>query len=127
VLRGDTPALRRILGARRGGRHGVVLALLGMLSLAASANVAAVAAAHVLLCAAQIPLHRRSELSVRENQRLLLWPVGLTLLACAVLRALALPVPPLAALAVGHALHVRSLRRGLERRGEVPREEEERR
>jgi hypothetical protein len=121
VVRGDAPALRRILGARRGGRDGIALALLGLAGIVPGAGVAPIAAAHLLLSLAALPLHRRRGLGVRENQRLLLWWVGLALLACAALRAAGVPLPPLAALALAHVGHARNLRRGLERPGEVPR------
>ncbi len=117
VLRGDATSLRRILGARRAGRLGL---LAGALCLALAAPPPALwwlALLQLALGPGVAAAARSSGLGPREALRLGLWAV-FPLLALAAPLRLAWPssaLPALAALLLGHLLLWRGLRRGLER------------
>lgn len=116
VALGRDAALRRVLGARRGGRIGAILA--GLPALLAAADLRAALAgvgAYAGFAALTAVRHRRSGLGGYRALRLLLWTLpGPLLLAAAAARG---PGPsrlllPLAVLA-GWALLERGLRGGL--------------
>ncbi len=116
-LRGEAVALRRILGARKGGRIGAALAL-GALALAAPGLQAAGLAVTLwlFLCMLGTVIYRSSSgLSLREWLRLTLWTGAPMLLVAALVRLVwpgsALPV--LAAVVIGHALLSRGVRSGV--------------
>ena len=114
VARGDSAAMRRVLGARRGGRVGVILGLLGLL-------LAVPAGAVPWLVAGQLALGfpgavlARPRMAWLEYERLSLWLAGAALIAVAPLRALLPLASVLAAVALlaAHLWLLRSLRRGL--------------
>ncbi len=114
TARGNAIACRRVLGARRGGRIGLTLALAG-LALAAPSPRAALLAALVHVCLGLLVgfgARRRSHHRTREVQRLAVWTV-LTPLGVAVLaRLLGFGSPWLcvAAAIVGQLLLMRALR-----------------
>ncbi len=114
TARGDAAACRRVLGARRGGRVGFVLALTGLALAAPNLRAAFVSAlVHVVLALlVGIGARRRGGQTTREVQRLALWTV-LTPLGVAALARLAgfgsLRLC-LAAAIVGQILLVRALR-----------------
>jgi len=98
VARGDSAACRRVLGARRGGRLGVVLAL-AALALAAPSREAALAAAalHVGLGLVVGLWNRRiGGHTTKQVQRLALWtaltPAGVAALARPLAAGSALPL-----------------------------------
>src|SRR5262245_61101732 len=74
TARGDAAACRRVLGARRGGRIGFVLALLGLALVAPSLRIAVLAAfAHVALgLVVGLRARAKSFQTTREVQRLAL-------------------------------------------------------
>lgn len=114
TARGDAVACRRVLGARRGGRLGFGLALLGLALAAPSVRAAAAAAGlHVALGLVVGGFARRSTgHRTREVQRLALWTV-LTPLGVAALARLAgfgSTRLCLAAAIVGQLLLLRALR-----------------
>ncbi|HTO51976.1 MAG TPA: hypothetical protein VMR50_01210 [Myxococcota bacterium] len=85
---GTPAACRRVLGARRGGRYGFLLALLGLSLAAPTLRLAGeVAALHVLLTLAT-GLANRGQRShtTREVQRLALWTVLVPLAVAALAR-----------------------------------------
>jgi hypothetical protein len=113
VARGDPAACRRVLGARRGGRVGVVLAL-AALALAAPSRRAAIAAAafHVVLGLVVGLLNRRiGGHTTKEVQRLALWtaltPAGVAALLRPFAAGSALPLT--AAVLAGQVLLWRAL------------------
>jgi hypothetical protein len=114
LVRGEARSLRRILGARRGGRYGVGLAALGLVLAAHPRHWPALLAAHAVLSLVGLPLQRRHGLSPRENQRLALWWLGMALALCALPRALGAPELPvaMAAVALAQIGHARNLNRG---------------
>ena len=115
-LRGDAVALRRILGARRGGRIGAGLALASLALAVPSVGVAtATFALWVMLCAVGARLYREaSGLGLRPWLRLSLWTTAPALLAAALLRFTgAAGVLPAVAVVAGYALLWRGVRRGL--------------
>jgi len=124
---GDPVACRRVLGARRGGRIGLLLALTG-LALAAPNPRAALEAAfvHVALgLLVGLRARRRSGHRTREVQRLALWTVLTPLGVAAIARLAGFGSEPLcvAAAIVGQVLLLRALRASAEpllrrRRGE---------
>jgi hypothetical protein len=99
---GDAIACRRVLGARRGGRIGVALALAALALAAPSLRAALVATAlHVVLALVLGRANRRIGMhTTREVQRLALWTVVTPLCVAALLRAAAEP----SALALGAAV-----------------------
>ncbi len=114
TARGDAVACRRVLGARRGGRIGFALALLGLALAAPSPRVALLAAlAHVVLgLVVGLRARARSHHTTREVQRLALWTV-LTPLGVAVLCRLSgfgAPWQLYAAALAGQLLLLRALR-----------------
>jgi ABC-type Fe3+ transport system permease subunit len=115
TARGDAVACRRVLGARRGGRLGFGLALLGLGLAAPSVRVALAAAAlHVVLgLAVGLFARRRSGHRTREVQRLALWTVLTPLGVAALARLLGFGSAArlcFAAALVGQVLLVRALR-----------------
>ncbi len=117
ALRGDAVALRRILGARRGGRIGVIAGLIALGLAAPPRAWPALAAAHIALALGVWAATRgRTGLGVRELLRLSLWPAFPLVVLVAPLR-LAWPdgaVPALGALALAGGLLLRALARGLD-------------
>ena len=114
TARGDAVACRRVLGARRGGRLGFMLALGGLVLAAPGLRAAAGAAAlHVALgLVVGLFARRATGHRTREVQRLALWTV-LTPLGVAVVARLAgfgSARLCLAAAVVGQVLLVRALR-----------------
>jgi hypothetical protein len=106
-------AARRVLGARRGGRVGALLALLG-LALAAPSRASALAAALLhgaLGLALGLANRRRGGHTTREVQRLALWtvltPLGVAALARPFAAGSALPL--VAAAVAGQLLLWRAL------------------
>jgi len=77
TARGEAVACRRVLGARRGGRIGFLLALAGLAVAAPDPRAAALAAlVHVSLAlGVGIAARRRGGQRRREVQRLALWTV----------------------------------------------------
>jgi hypothetical protein len=113
VARGDASACRRVLGARRGGRVGVLLAL-AALALAAPSRRAALAAAvlHVGFGLVVGLWNRRTGgHTTKQVQRLALWtaltPAGVAALARPLAAGSALPLA--AAVLAGQALLWRAL------------------
>jgi hypothetical protein len=115
VLIGDATSLRRILGARRGGRYGAVLAAIAALAAIPLPTFPGVLLAHVVLSVAgRFAAGPGCGLGPRQYQRLVMWAIALPLLAAAPLRLLEPgALVPIAALAVGHGLLWSGLRRGL--------------
>ncbi|HXZ84838.1 MAG TPA: hypothetical protein VEI82_05055 [Myxococcota bacterium] len=113
VARGDAAACRRVLGARRGGRVGLVLAL-AALALAAPSPSAALGAAalHVALGLLLGLANRRSGgHTTKEMQRLALWAVLTPAGVAALVRPLAAgsALPLLCAVLLGQLLLWRAL------------------
>ena len=115
VARGKPVAMRRVLGARRAGRVGVALALLGVL-LAVPAHAVGWLAAAQLAIGLPAAALSRPPLAWLEYQRLSFWLVGSALISAAPFRlggeAVALPAVALFWLAA-HLWLVHRLRRGL--------------
>ncbi len=115
-LRGDSVALRRIVGARRTGRWGIALALAGF-ALAAPSPVALLqlGGLHLALTAALLSAReRRRTLGARSALTLPLWTTAPVLAAAAALRPwTASLLPALGAVGPGHLLLWRGLRREL--------------
>jgi hypothetical protein len=116
VLKGDPVALRRILGARRGGRFGTLLFAVGLL-LAFPLRWVVVGAVLQIIT---VPLLRAwppagAGLSFVERLRLSLWTTGPALVVAGVALSLWVggPVPGLLGLGVGQAILIRGLRSGL--------------
>lgn len=113
VLRGDAVAQRRVLGARRGGRLGLLLALAALLLVAPGWLAATgLAALHVALTLACGLAAKARGLGVRQRLRLSLWAATPALLIAAPLR-LAVPdslVPALLSLAAAQLILIRGLR-----------------
>jgi hypothetical protein len=114
TARGDAVACRRVLGARRGGRIGLLLALAGLALSAPGPRVAFLAAlTHVSLgLLVGLGARWRSGHRTREVQRLAVWTVltPLGVAAIARLSGFASPWICIAAAIVGQALLVRALR-----------------
>lgn len=113
---GRAAALRRVLGARRGGRIGAALAAL-LAALASPDALAAAAAVGAYFCLAALTAtrHHRMGFGGYRSLRLLLWTATAPLLLAALARALGSQsrlLPPLALL-VGWILLERGLRGGL--------------
>lgn len=120
VLRGDATSLRRILGARRGGRYGAMLAAAATLVAVPPAAIAPAVVAHVALSLAGHFATRPPAVGPRQYQRLVMWALALPLLGSAVLRPFDLgALPAILGLAVGHGLLWSGLRRGLGTEREV--------
>jgi hypothetical protein len=116
ALRGDPASVRRILGARRAGRFGALLLAVGGLAAFPLGYVLLGFGLHgaAVTAFSRWP-HSVSGLRLTERLRLAGWTTGPVLLAFALLR-LIWPeslVPGLAGLALGHALLVRALGKGL--------------
>ncbi len=115
VLRGEPVALRRGIGARGAGRWGIALSLLALVGAAPLPALPRLLAAHLALSlvgwlVVRMPVlrkdavaPRRSALTLRQHQRLVLWACPLLLLGAALLRSLGSALPALAALAIAHA------------------------
>ena len=118
VVRGDPVAMRRILGARRAGRVGVVLGAVGALLAVPLPALPWLLAAQAAIGLPGAAL-ARPPLGWLEYQRLSLWLAGAALLLAAPLRALAPHALVWTALAWlgAHLLLCRHLRSGL---GEAP-------
>jgi hypothetical protein len=116
ALRGDRVALRRILGARRGGRVGVALGAAALLLAAPLHAVPLLIAAHLAAAVAIGALTRPvSGVSAREAMRLASWPALPLLLAVAPLQLLwASALPALLAIAGASLALWSGLRRGLD-------------
>lgn len=115
LVRGEPVALRRALGARRAGRVGVLLGVMGLL-LAVPPEAAPWLIAGQLALGFPGAAVSRPPLSWLEYQRLSLWLAGAALIAAAPLRLLpaaALPLITLSWLAA-HLWLWRHLRRGLD-------------
>lgn len=115
-ITGDAPRLRRIVGARRSGRFGLLLAVAsGGLAFGPGLLPAALLA-HLLLSGLGFALTRSAAgLGPRAYLRLSAWPVILPLVVAAAIAPVLGGRAGLAwaALLVGHALLWRGLRRGL--------------
>jgi hypothetical protein len=111
---GDAAACRRVLGARRGGRVGVILALAALALAAPSVRQALTASAlHVVLTLVLGLVNRRIGMhTTREVQRLALWTVLTPLCIAALARPLLGSSPAALGLAVlaGQVLLWRALR-----------------
>ena len=115
VLAGDGVALRRVLGARRGGRYGVLLALAGALLAIPVEALAVPLACHAVLSLAGHFVGRAPRLGPWEYQRVALWALALPLFAAAPLRWLGVGgLAVVLAVGVAHGLLWRGLRRGLD-------------
>jgi hypothetical protein len=117
LLRGEPVAMRRILGARRAGRVGALLAALGVLAWLGEPAIFGLAIGQLAIALPGAALSR-PPLSWLEYQRLSLWLAGAALLAAAPLHA----APALAPHGVwllwlgSHLWLWRALRRGLDDR-----------
>lgn len=114
ACRGEPVALRRVLGARRSGRIGILLCGAALGAAAAPRDWWIVVAAHASLSALTWSLFARSVgLRPRAQQRLLLWLLIPALLCAAALRLIfgASWLWPVAAVAAAHAVLVRHLQR----------------
>ncbi len=111
ALRGKDVALRRILGARGGGRYGLLFASLLALAAVPLADLPLAIAAHLLFTV--ITRAWLGQLDWKQQQRLVLWIAVPPLAVAALGRALGAPPLALAlvAIALAHALLVRHLRR----------------
>ena len=114
---GDAPALRRLLGARKGGRIGSVISV-GLLTIAAPSFEAALVGAAAFLALGGVAAVRHREvqgLNLRQCLRLLLWtvPGPLALAGAAHLAGIESVVPLLLAAAFGYLLLDGGLRAGL--------------
>ena len=115
ALRGQAIALRRILGARKGGRIGVAFGLASLLAAAPLDALGWVLGLHVALGLAVSALtHAVTGLGPRQALRLSLWPAAPLLLLAVPFRPLAMAAPAFVAVAVGQLLLWRGLRRGLD-------------
>ncbi len=115
VLAGDGVALRRILGARRGGRYGILLAFAAALLAIPADTLVAPLVWHAVLSLAGYFVGRAPRLGPWEYQRVALWALALPLLAAAPLRWFgAGTLAALLAVTVAHGLLWRGLRRGLD-------------
>jgi hypothetical protein len=111
VATGKPAALRRILGARRGGRVGVALGIAGLLLAFPVAYMPWVAAAQLALGFAGVLA--RPSLDWREYERLSLWAAGAVLIATSVIRLVAdIPATHAALALAAHAVLLWRLRRG---------------
>ncbi len=116
VLRGEPASMRRVLGARRGGRIGIGMALAcGALAAGSVAAFTLAASAQVLAGLALSALHV-GPLGVREWQRLSLWTAAPALLAAAPLRLVWADsaLPALIGVCAGQLLVWHALRQGLD-------------
>jgi hypothetical protein len=117
AFRGHAVTLRRLLGARRAGRIGLALGLLGLLAASPWPWVLPLIAGHLMLAGVGLLLVRsQARLGLLDYLRLSLWTAPLWLVAAAVLRPF-WPASPLAsqvAIVLGHLTLLRGLRRGLD-------------
>jgi hypothetical protein len=112
ALVGEPTALRRILGARLAGRFGFALWGVGLLLAVPRPELVGMVAWHAALSLAVWSWARARETRLREVLRLSTWPVGVLLLVAGPLRWLdPTPWAPVLAIAAGHLLLVRGLRR----------------
>ena len=115
ALSGDRVALRRILGARRGGRIGTAFLATGLLLGVPVAFLPPGLLLHLFLSWLLRGWLRSASLPLASQLRLGSWTVGPTLLLAATLR----PIWPESAVAgflgigLGHVLLLRGLRKGL--------------
>jgi len=112
TLSGEPVALRRVLGARRSGRVGLLLALpAAALALPLHAWPAGLAVHLLLSIVGTWGIRRPLRLRLLEYQRVALWTIALPLWIAAPLRWLDFgQLPALIALTLGHALLWRGLR-----------------
>lgn len=117
VLAGDATCFRRILGARRGGRYGALLAGVALLLAVSPADLAVPLIVHAgLSLAGHFAGRSGSEprLGARQYQRVVLWALAIPLALSAPFRLVSAgAVPAILAIAVGHGLLWSGLRRGL--------------
>ncbi len=117
ALRGEPAALRRILGARRGGRIGAIGCALALVCAAPPRTWLALAAVHVALSVGVFAATRRTTgLGVLQVLRVSLWPAFALVALAAPLRVFwpTSPVPALIAILVASALLLRGLARGID-------------
>ena len=116
ALRGDAVSMRRILGARRGGRYGVAYAAVGAIAVVEPSLMGAFLVAAVVVTALAWALQRSAtRLGLVPFVRLSLWIVAPALIVASLAR-LSEPesfAPGLFGLVVGHVLLWRNLRGGL--------------
>ena len=122
---GRAPRLRRIVGARRAGRYGVLLALSSAALAFGPQDLLLAVLGHLLLCGLGLAFgNRAARLAPYAYLRLAAWPVTLPLLLAAALRLAPGAGTEFAwlALLAGHALLWRGLRSGLHApsTGELP-------
>jgi hypothetical protein len=114
---GDAPALRRVLGARHGGRIGVVLCgVLASLATPTSSALAVGIAAYLALSIVASVRYRDAEgLGRLQCLRLMLWTLPVPLVLAIVARLLGAPgaLPVLIAAILGYLLLDGGLRMGL--------------
>jgi len=123
ALAGSRPVLRRLLGARRGGRWGLALAAAALLGAAPRHALAPLIALDLMLSALAIGAAGLA-LSFRQHQRLALWFVA-PLAAAAVPLRLAWPgsaLPAALAVVAAHAWLWGVLRNGLDDRAHAERD-----
>ncbi len=116
VCRGEPVAQRRVLGARRGGRIGLILGLAALALAVPNWTTAAGLALLHLACTLGLGfVGGRSPLRELQRLRLSLWTGAPPLLLATALRLLwpESPAPALAGLVSGQLLLYRALRRGL--------------
>ena len=121
ALAGRASGLRRVLGARRGGRYGALLLLAAALLAAPASRLPALAVAYFAFGAALwLGQRREPHLRLREVLRAGLW-TAVPLVALAIPLRFVWPasgLPALTALGLGYLLLARSLALGLEDRPE---------
>ena len=117
-LRREAAALRRILGARRGGRFGLGMVALALAAATPSwAQLPILVGLHGVLSVAVLLLQgKRHALGPLQQQRLSLWTVSPLLVALAPLRWFwpDSVLPAVLAVLSGYAVLWRGLRRGLD-------------
>lgn len=115
AVTGEPVALRRILGARRGGRYGAMLALAATLLAVPFQALAPLALVHAGLSVAGHLAARPARIGPRQYQRMVTWTLAPTLLLAAPFRLVGGgEIAALLALAVAHGLLWRGLRGGLD-------------
>jgi hypothetical protein len=122
ALLGESVAFRRILGARRAGRIGLALALVGLALAAPSLpTVPLLVVLHLLLALfVVVAVSGPVTLSLIEELRLSLWTVAPLLVLFAVLRLIwpASWLPAVAAVVVAHLLVWRGLQAQIDERAD---------
>ena len=116
VCRADPVAQRRVLGARRGGRTGLVLGLASLaLAVPDWSTALGLALLHLACTIGLRFVGRLTPLRELQRLRLSLWSGAPPLLLAAAFRLIwpESPLPALAGLVVGQLLLYRALRRGI--------------